>query len=55
MAKDPWLVPAPGQEMVFGDPAPLHRNYLPADLKADAPPGGFGACQGRLGPQRPGR
>jgi predicted TIM-barrel fold metal-dependent hydrolase len=36
MSKHPWLVPAPGQEMVFGDPAPLYRNYLPADLEADA-------------------
>jgi predicted TIM-barrel fold metal-dependent hydrolase len=36
MARHPWLVPAPDHEMVFGDPAPLHRNYLPADLEADA-------------------
>jgi predicted TIM-barrel fold metal-dependent hydrolase len=36
MAKHPWLAPAPGQEMVFGAPAPLYRNYLPADLEADA-------------------
>lgn len=36
MARHPWLVPAPGREMVFGDPAPLYRNYLPADLAADA-------------------
>ena len=36
MGKHPWLVPAPDQEMVFGDPAPLYRDYLPADLEADA-------------------
>jgi predicted TIM-barrel fold metal-dependent hydrolase len=36
MSKHPWLVPTPAQEMVFGDPAPLYRNYLPADLEADA-------------------
>jgi predicted TIM-barrel fold metal-dependent hydrolase len=36
MAKHPWLVPAPGHEMVFGDPTPLCRDYLPADLWADA-------------------
>jgi predicted TIM-barrel fold metal-dependent hydrolase len=36
MGRHPWLVPAPGQEMVFGDPTPLYRNYLPADLEADA-------------------
>jgi predicted TIM-barrel fold metal-dependent hydrolase len=36
MARHSWLAPAPGREMVFGDPAPLYRNYLPADLEADA-------------------
>jgi predicted TIM-barrel fold metal-dependent hydrolase len=36
MGRHPWLVAAPGQEMVFGDPTPLYRNYLPADLEADA-------------------
>jgi predicted TIM-barrel fold metal-dependent hydrolase len=36
MGNHPWLVPAPGQEMVFGDPTPLYRDYLPADLEADA-------------------
>ena len=36
LAKHPWLVPQPGREMVFGDPTPLYRDYLPADLKDDA-------------------
>jgi predicted TIM-barrel fold metal-dependent hydrolase len=36
MGKHDWLVPEPGREMVFGDPSPLYRNYLPADLEADA-------------------
>jgi predicted TIM-barrel fold metal-dependent hydrolase len=36
MGKHPWLVPATDQEMVFGDPTPLYRDYLPADLEADA-------------------
>jgi predicted TIM-barrel fold metal-dependent hydrolase len=36
LGKHPWLVPDPVQEMVFGDPAPLYRNYLPADLERDA-------------------
>ena len=35
MGKHPWLVRSPGQEMVFGDPTPLYRDYLPADLEAD--------------------
>jgi predicted TIM-barrel fold metal-dependent hydrolase len=26
MGKHAWLVPAPGQEMVFGDPTPLYRR-----------------------------
>ena len=36
LEKHPWIVPQPGKQMVFGDPAPLYRDYLPADLKADA-------------------
>ncbi len=36
MGKHAWPVPEPGREMVFGDPSPLFRNYLPADLAADA-------------------
>jgi predicted TIM-barrel fold metal-dependent hydrolase len=36
MGKHAWLVPRPGREMVFGDPSPLYRNYLPAHLTADA-------------------
>jgi predicted TIM-barrel fold metal-dependent hydrolase len=36
IGRHPWLVPAPRQEMVFGDPTPLYRDYLPADLEADA-------------------
>ena len=35
MGKHPWLVRSPGQEMVFGDPTPLYRDYLPTDLEAD--------------------
>lgn len=35
MDRHPWLRPARG-EMVFGDNAPLRRNYLPADYRADA-------------------
>ena len=36
MGKHPWIVPQPGRQMVFGDPTPLHRDYLPAQLRADA-------------------
>jgi predicted TIM-barrel fold metal-dependent hydrolase len=36
LGKHPWIPSEPGQEMVFGDPSPLHRNYLPADLRRDA-------------------
>jgi predicted TIM-barrel fold metal-dependent hydrolase len=36
LGKHPWLSPEPGREMVFGDPAPLYRDYLSADLRADA-------------------
>jgi predicted TIM-barrel fold metal-dependent hydrolase len=36
LGKHPWISPEPGREMVFGDPAPLHRNYLPEDLRGDA-------------------
>src|SRR5919108_4925965 len=36
MGKHPWLQAARKQEMVFGDPGPLLRNYLPDDLRADA-------------------
>ena len=35
MDRHPWLRPARG-EMVFGDNAPLRRNYLPEDYRADA-------------------
>jgi len=31
----PWLM-ARGVERFFGDPTPIQRNYLPADLKEDA-------------------
>ena len=58
MGKHPWLVRSPGQEMVFGDPTPLYRDYLPADLEADGcnqKSGGFGSYRGWLGPQRPDR
>ncbi len=36
LGKHPWIVPNPEGEMVFGDPTPLYRNYLPADLEKDA-------------------
>ena len=36
LGKHHWLSPDPGREMVFGDPSPLYRNYLPADLRRDA-------------------
>lgn len=36
MLKHPWIVPQPGREMVFGDPTPLYRNYLPDEIRADA-------------------
>jgi predicted TIM-barrel fold metal-dependent hydrolase len=36
LGKHPWLSPAPGREMVFGDPSPLYRDYLPDDLRRDA-------------------
>jgi predicted TIM-barrel fold metal-dependent hydrolase len=36
MGKHAWLVPEAGREMVFGDPSPLYRNYLPTHLTADA-------------------
>jgi predicted TIM-barrel fold metal-dependent hydrolase len=36
LGRHPWLTPEPGREMVFGDPSPLYRNYLPADLRRDA-------------------
>jgi predicted TIM-barrel fold metal-dependent hydrolase len=36
MGKHPWLVRSPGREMVFGDPTPLYRDYLPVDLETDA-------------------
>jgi predicted TIM-barrel fold metal-dependent hydrolase len=35
MGKHAWLRPQPGREMVFGDPSPLYRNYLPAGLETD--------------------
>lgn len=35
MGCHPWLRPARG-EMVFGDNAPLRRDYLPTDYRADA-------------------
>jgi len=31
----PWLTTERPKEMVFGDPAPLARDYLPADYRAD--------------------
>ena len=36
LGKHAWLSPEPGREMVFGDPSPLYRDYLPADLRRDA-------------------
>lgn len=36
LARHAWLSPVPGREMVFGDPSPLYRSYLPADLRRDA-------------------
>lgn len=36
LEKHPWIVPDPAGEMVFGDPTPLYRNYLPDDLEKDA-------------------
>ncbi len=36
LGKHAWLSPEPGREMVFGDPAPLYRDYLPEDLRRDA-------------------
>lgn len=36
LKKHPWLVPEPGREMVFGDPTPLYRDYLPDDLERHA-------------------
>ncbi|MFO1068113.1 MAG: amidohydrolase family protein [Geminicoccaceae bacterium] len=36
LGRHPWLSPEPGREMVFGDPSPLYRNYLPDDLRRDA-------------------
>lgn len=36
MGKHAWLEPVPGREMVFGDPTPLYRDYLPPDLRRDA-------------------
>lgn len=36
LGKHPWLSPPPGTEMVFGDPSPLRRDYLPEDLRRDA-------------------
>jgi predicted TIM-barrel fold metal-dependent hydrolase len=36
LGKHSWLEPRAGREMVFGDPTPLYRDYLPADLRRDA-------------------
>lgn len=36
MGKHPWIVPQPGKEMVFGDPTPLYRDYLPEQIREDA-------------------
>ena len=36
LGKHPWLAASRSDEMVFGDPTPLVRNYLPDDLRADA-------------------
>jgi predicted TIM-barrel fold metal-dependent hydrolase len=36
LGKHPWLRQSDCDEMVFGDPTPLFRNYLPADFHADA-------------------
>ena len=36
LGKHPWLAASRSDEMVFGDPTPLVRNYLPADFRADA-------------------
>jgi len=36
LGKHPWLQAESRDEMVFGDPKPLFRNYLPADFRADA-------------------
>jgi predicted TIM-barrel fold metal-dependent hydrolase len=36
LGRHPWLSPEPGREMVFGDPSPLYRDYLPDDLRRDA-------------------
>jgi predicted TIM-barrel fold metal-dependent hydrolase len=36
LMKHPWIVPDPKEDMVFGDPTPLYRNCLPADLEQDA-------------------
>jgi predicted TIM-barrel fold metal-dependent hydrolase len=36
MVKHPWIIPQPGKEMVFGDPTPLYRDYLPEQIRADA-------------------
>jgi predicted TIM-barrel fold metal-dependent hydrolase len=44
MNKHPWLQAARKKEMVYGDPAPLLRNYLPDDLRADAAKQNLVAC-----------
>lgn len=36
LGKHPWLKQKNPGEMVFGDPTPLFRNYLPSGLRADA-------------------
>ena len=36
LRKHPWLATSRSDEMVFGDTAPLVRDYLPADFRADA-------------------
>ena len=36
LGKHPWLKEQKREEMVFGDPSPLFRDYLPSDFCADA-------------------
>ena len=36
LGKHPWLSEQKREEMVFGDPRPLFRDYLPSDFRSDA-------------------
>jgi predicted TIM-barrel fold metal-dependent hydrolase len=36
LGKHPWLTTESRDEMVYGDPTPLFRDYLPADFRSDA-------------------